>query len=218
MLKLNPEEEQELCKGWNGGIYGETDDIDLDNPQLACLLILDEKIRQYPIVISQWQDRLLEDRATLDESNWSIKRYFGWAVGIAIVIFIAMLVIALLKLDSVYVMLATGFILLLGTIIIILVAFGIREVFFYGIHKEWSMFQSYIARHQVVTLSAEITELKKGIYWMREEYSQAKAYKERLKKGEWLSEEEYQSASTRMTVPEYKAHTENLVENLGKKL
>lgn len=218
MLKLNCEEEKELYSDWNGSYYGSSEDTAQENQQLECLVLLEERVHQYPVLIDKWQTRLLSSNAILDDANRKMKQFIGGIGGIIVAIFILMLVVTLMKLDSVAVMLASGVILLLGIVIIFLLYFALKWTCFYGIHSEWEVFQRYIQRYDIVTLKVEIDALIKGMRDMEAECKRAEEYKIRLKKGGRLSEEEYQWASTRLEIPEWPVHTENLAKDLGKRM
>lgn len=217
MLKLNEKDETELYKNWNGSLYGRNEYADPEGEQMECLLTLEERIRTYPSIIEKWQENLQKSSRILEIAEKKMKLYYGLAGGLIVFTILFMMLVVGLKLNSTWVMVATGLIFVIMTGVFILIFLGINVTCFYGVHNEWNVFQRYIQRYQVHTLKMKNRELATGIHQMEEEYRRAEDYRNRLKKGELLAEEEYQWAMTRLEVPEMPIHTENLAENIGKR-
>lgn len=217
MLKLNEKDETELYKNWNGSFYGRGEYADPEGEQMECLLTLEERIRTYPSIIEKWQENLQKSSQILEIAEKKMKIYYGLSGGLVVFTLLFMMLVVGLKLNSTWVMVATGLIFLIMTGVFILIFLGINITCFYGVHNEWNVFQKYIQRYQVHTLKTKNRELVTGIHQMEEEYRRAEDYRNRLKKGELLAEEEYRWAMTRMEVPEMPIHTENLAENIGKR-
>lgn len=217
MLKLNSDDEAELYRDWNGSTYGRSGFADPENKQMDCLNTLEEKISLFSALEDQWQEKLLRADAMLDSAKMRMQRLYGVVGVLTGFSLLIMILVVILKLDSEYVMLASGGILLLFLGASLFIYLAVEATCFYGVHNEWKPFQKYNRRYQVVSLKSEIEGLIKGIQYMKEQCGKAEEFKARLKKGQWLSEEEYQWASARPEPPYCPAHSENLAKNLWKK-
>lgn len=216
VLKLNSEEEKELIKTTYPGESLEEENPLLEQQQEKCLLLLEERARQYPAVITQWEAALLKAGSEMDEIERKVKTYLGIFGGCVVVSILLMLVVVLLIPEPTIALLTTGIILLIMTVGLVFLFLGIKWLSAYGIHSDKELFQKYIRKYGIVTLKAEMDALLRGIREMKELCSRAKEDIQKINKGECLSEEEYQWASVPMEERERPKHTENLVENLLK--
>ena len=169
-----------------------------EKKQMESLLPLTERVRQSPYMIEKWENALLVAGTDMEDMEKRLKVNIGIVTGCIGFSLVLMLIIIFMKLDSIYVMLATGLILVCG------------------IHKEWKPFQNYIRKHGIVTLKYEMDTLLHGIQQMKIDNERAKEDIRRIQKQDWLSPKELKWAEACMQIPEPPKHTVNLAEDLWK--
>lgn len=216
MLKLNAEDEKALYNG-TGALEGPEDALSSsEKKQMESLLPLTERVRQSPYMIEKWENALLVAGTDMEDMEKRLKVNIGIVTGCIGFSLALMLIIIFMKLDSAYVMLATGLILVLMTIAVVFMFFCLRWILVCGIHKEWKPFQNYIRKHGIVTLKYEMDTLLHGIQQMKIDNERAKEDIRRIQKQDWLSPKELKWAEACMQIPEPPKHTVNLAEDLWK--
>lgn len=128
MIKLNSKEVEEL--------YNECNDSNMtrvfkaEEDQLEDLDILNGKIQEYPVLIKNWKEKLLQCKELLNISKQKVILFWISCIGaIAIRSFLSQIIIYL-SLDALYVLLKSIIKFLINIGILLFLFLGVKETFF----------------------------------------------------------------------------------------